>query len=251
MKKVLCLLSAAAFLFASCSKDDNDSLSSTSSVLVKKITEFENGKAISRDIKYNGNKIISITETDGSQTKFTYDGNQIVKIEEFDVAGLSDGSVEYGYTNGLMTSYTEKYNEDYNSKTKYVHNTDGTVSYEQFKVNIKTGVEEKFQQTGKLTFKDGNLVKAERSYSNYNSVEIYEYDTKNSPFKNVLGMSLLLDDEPAINNVIKRTYISGSGDNVHTDTDINTYKYDVNNFPTEKTTSFSGSTSSEITQYEY
>jgi hypothetical protein len=251
MKKILCLLSAIVLVFTSCSKDDNDSSGSASSILVKKVTEFENGTPVSRDIQYNGNKIVSITEADGSQMKFTYNGNQIIKIEEFDDQGFSDGSVEYGYTNGLMTSYIEKYDDEYNHKTKYVHNNDGTVAYEQFKVNNKTGVEEKYGQTGKLTFKDGNLIKAERSYSNFNSIEIYEYDTKNSPLKNVVGWNLILDDEPTSNNVIKRTYTSGSGDNIHTDTTTYSYKYDVNNFPTEKVASFSGSTSTEITQYGY
>ncbi|RYJ36990.1 hypothetical protein NU08_3928 [Flavobacterium anhuiense] len=249
MKKFLCLLSAVAFVFASCSKDDSSD--SASSILVRKITEFENGSPITRTVQYNGNKVVSITEEDGSQRKFTYTGNQITKIEEFDVDGLPDGSIVYGYTNGLMTSYVEKYDDLYNHKTKYTHNNDGTVSYEQFKVNIETGIEEKNGQTGTLTFRDGNLIKAERSFSNYNSVEIYEYDAKNSPLKNVVGWNLLLDDEPAINNVTKRTYISGSDNNVHTDIDITTYKYDANNFPIEKTTSFSDSTSPEIIQYTY
>lgn len=240
-------------VFTSCSNDDNDSSDPASSILVKKITEYENSLPVFRDVLYNGNKIVSITETDGSQTKFTYNGNQIVKIEEFDEDGLSEGPIEYGYTNGLMTSYVEKYDDLYNHKTKYIHNNDGTVSYEQFKVNISTGVEEKDGQTGKLTFKDGNLIKAERSYGKSNSVEIYEYDTKNSPFKNVLGWNLMLDDEPTTNNVIKRTYTSGSDANPHTSETIYSYKYDANNYPTERVATFlyDSSSETETTLYGY
>lgn len=251
MKNFLCLLSAVALVFVSCSKDDSSD--SSSSILVKKITEFENGSPITRTVQYNGNKVVSITEEDGSQRKFTYTGNQITKIEEFDVDGLADGAVVYGYTNGLMTSYVEKYDDLYNHKTKYTHNNDGTVSYEQFKVNIETGIEEKYGQTGTLTFRDGNLIKAERSYSNFNSVEIYEYDAKNSPLKNVVGWNLLLDDEPANNNITKRTYTSGSGDNIHTDISTYEYIYDVNNFPIEKLAKFPNgdSFSTETVKYEY
>lgn len=253
MKKLVCILSAVLLVFTSCSKDDNESSEQAAPILVKKITEFKNDKPVSRDVRYDGNKIVSITETNGFQTKFTYNGNQIVKIEKFDDKGLSKGPVEYGYTNGLMTSYVENYDDIYKHKTKYIHNNDETVSYEQFNVNILTGVEEKFGQTGKLTFKDGNLIKAERLYSIYNSVEIYEYDTKNSPIKNITGMNLLLDDEPAVNNVIKRTYTSGSGDNIYTDITTYSYKYDANNYPIEKVAALSNgnSISTETTLYAY
>lgn len=253
MKKLLYLFAASLLVFTSCSKDDNDSSDPTPSILVKKITEYENGLPVSRDVLYNGNKIVSITETDGSQREFTYNGNQIVKIEEFDKNGLSEGPIEFGYTNGLLTSYVETYDDLYKYKTKYIHNNDGTVSYEQFKVNISTGVEEEDGQTGKLTFKDGNLIKAERSHDQFSSVEIYEYDTKNSPFKNVVGWSLILEDEATTNNVIKRTYISGSDVNPYTSETIYSYEYDANNYPTERVATFpnGNSTSTETTQYAY
>jgi YD repeat-containing protein len=254
MKKLLYLFTASLLVFTSCSKDDDNSYDSPSSILPKKITFTESdGTSYSEDIVYNGNKIVSVTEADGSQRKFTYNGNQIVKIEEFDKDGLSEGPTECDYTNGLMTSYVEKYDDLYNHKTKYIHNNDGTVSYEQFKINISTGVEEKYGQTGKLTFKDGNLIKAERAYDKSTSVEVYEYDTKNSPFKNVVGWNLILDDEPTTNNVIKRTYTSGSGGNLYTSETIYSYKYDANDYPIEKVATFpyGNSTSTETTQYAY
>ncbi|WP_343617802.1 hypothetical protein [Flavobacterium sp.] len=251
MKKILCLVGAIAFTFASCSKDDNDSSNNSSAILVKKITEFENGSPKTRTIQYDGNKIVSITEEHGSQTKFTYTGNQITKIEEFDENGLSNGASEYGYTNGLMTSYVEKYDDTYNHKTKYVHNNDGTVSFEQFKVNTLTGVEEKYGQSGKLTFKNGNLIKAERSYNGFDSVDTYEYDAKNSPFKNVTGFNLLLDDDQSVNNVLTETQTSG--DNLNTSVITYKYTYDANGYPTEKITTFPNGNSviTETVKYDY
>jgi YD repeat-containing protein len=255
MKKLLYLFTASLLVVTSCSKDDDDSYDSPSSILPKKITFTESdGTSYSEDIVYNGNKIVSITEADGSQRKFTYNGNQIVKIEEFDKDGLSEGPTECGYTNGLMTSYVEKYDDLYNHKTKYIHNNDGTVSYEQFKINISTGVEEKYGQTGKLTFKDGNLIKAERTYDKYNSVEVYEYDTKNSPFKNVLGLNLLIDEDvSSVNNVVKETSTSQSGSNIYTDVTTYSYTYDANNYPIEKVVHFSSGTSiiTETSQFVY
>lgn len=252
MKKILCVLGAITFVFTSCSKDDNDASDPASPILVKKITTtYSDGDLFTEEYHYRGNKIVSVTEGDGSVSKYTYTGDLITKIEYFDETGLLNDISEYGYTDGLMTSYTEKYDKDYNIKTKYTHNNDGTVSYEQFKVNIDTGLEEKFQQTGRLTYKDGNLIKAERSYDKFETVEIYEYDTKNSPFKNILGWNLLLDEEPAVKNIIKKVDTSGSQGNIHIGTNIYTYKYDVNNYPTEKVTNFSNSTDTETVQYVY
>ncbi|MCD9576647.1 hypothetical protein [Flavobacterium soyae] len=252
MKKLVCLLSTVLLVFTSCSKDDNDSSDSVSPMLVKKITTtYSDGERLTEEYHYSGNKIVSVTEGDGSVSKYTYTGDLITKIEYFDETGLLKDTSEYGYTDGLMTSYIEKYDDDHNSKTKYTHNADGTISYEQFKVNIKTGLEVKFQQTGKLTYKDGNLIKAERLYDKFETVEIYEYDTKNSPLKNILGWNLLLDEEPAVKNIIKKVDTSGSQGNLHTDTYISTYTYDVNNYPTEKITKLSGSTDTETVQYVY
>jgi hypothetical protein len=253
MKKLLCLFSAALVALTSCSNDDDSSKSS--SILVKKITEFENDKPVSKDIVYNGNKIVSITNADGSQAKFTYTGDFITKNEHFDEKGKLAGTDEYTYTNGKLTTYVEKEPGDniYYYKTKYVHNADGTVSYEEFRVTVSTGFEEEYGEIGKLTFKDGNLIKAENSYYGYDSIKVYDYDVKNSPFKNITGYSLLLEDESVVNNIIKETRTSGSGANVNTSVTTYTYKYDTNNYPTEKVTTFpnGNSTSSETTQYFY
>lgn len=254
MKKLLCLFSAALLALASCSNDDNNSSNPASSILVKKITEFENDKSVSRDVLYSGNKIVKITDTDGSVTKFTYTGDVIAKIENFDEKGELDGTTEYSYVNGKLANEVEKEKDaTYYYKTKYIHNADGTIDYDSFRGVVATGVEEEYGATGKYTYKDGNLVKLEVSYYGSERSYTYEYDAKNSPFKNVTGFSLLLGDEPAVNNVIKETSISGSGVNVNTSVITYTYKYDANNYPTEKVATFpnGNSTSSETTQFAY
>lgn len=255
MKKLLYLFAASLLVFTSCSNDDNNSSDPASSILVKKrIYINDKGVSSSEDIVYNGNKIVSITGQDGSVFKYTYTGELITKTEEIDAKGVVGYTTEYSYTNGkLATSIDRNTDSELYYKTKYIYNADGTVSYDNFRGTVATGVEEAYGATGKYTFKDGNLVKLEVSYYGEDRSHVYEYDTKNNPFKNVIGISLLFDDETAVNNIVKETGISGSGANISTNVITYSYKYDANNYPTEQVKSYpSGdSVSTNTTQYVY
>lgn len=255
MKKLLYLFTASLLAFTSCSKDDNNSSDPTSSILVKKrIYVGNDGVSTSEDIIYNGNKIVSITGQDGSVFKYTYTGELITKTEESDTKGVVDYTTEYSYASGKLVASIEK-NKDtkFYYKTKYTYNADGTISYDQFRVTVATGAEEEYGATGKYTFKGGNVVKLEVSYYGNDKSYVYEYDTKNNPFKNVTGLSLLFDEETAVNNIVKETSTSGSGANITTIITTYSYKYDANNYPTEKVETFSNgnSTFTETTQYSY
>lgn len=252
MKKFLCLLGAVAFVFTSCSKDDNDSSDPTSSVLVKKIIDVRsNGESYTRLVTYNGNKITSIAEEDGYLTKYYYTGNLITKIEEIDETGVIEHTTDYEYSGDKLISLTDKAPDAvYSYKTKFVYNSDGTVSFDEFRINVSTGVEQEYGEVGKFTFKDGNLVKKETSYYGYDYLTVYEYDNNHNPFKNITGFNSLLD-EATVNNVIKQTQTSGSGADLHTSETTYTYKYDANNYPIEKIVKYSGSTSTETTKYTY
>jgi hypothetical protein len=258
MKKLLYLFTAILLVFTSCSKDDNDSSDSTSSILPKKVTTvYSDGDSDIENMVYNGNKIVSVTEKDGSSAKYTHTGDLITRVDDFDKDGKLKYTTDYNYANGKLNTSVEKSakpNEIYYYKTKYVHNADGTVSYDNFRGLISTGVEQEYGATGKYTFKDGNLLKLEVSYYGNDYSYVYEYDTKNNPRKNVLGFSLLLEDEDSsVNNVVKETSTSGSGANIRTSTTTYTYKYDANNYPTEMVRNYQSGTSVETatTQYIY
>ena len=255
MKKLLYLFTASLLAFTSCSKDDNDSSDPASSILVKKITMVaSDGDSSTENYLYNGNKIVSMTEADGSVTKYTYTGDLITKIEELDVTGTLNLTTNYNYVSGRLDNSIRKHSaESYYYKTIYIYNADGTVSYDNFRGVASTGVEQEYGATGKFTFKEGNVVKLEVSYYGNDRSYVYEYDTKNNPFKNVTGLSLLLDDDTAVNNIVKKTAISGSGANITTIITTYSYKYNANNYPTEKVETFSNgnSTFTETTQYSY
>jgi hypothetical protein len=229
MKKLLYLFSASLLVLTSCSSDDSNS-SEPTPILLKKMSYVSSGESYTLDFTYSGNKIVSNVDSYGDKTTFIYTGDLITKIVDTDDKGDVDYTTEFTYTNGKLTSEISLESGDaYKYKTKYVHNTDGTISFEEFRVAVATGVEQEYGYIGKYTFKDGNLVKKEKSYYGSESFTTYEYDAKNHPIKNVLGFNLLLDDEESsINNIVKRTY-SNSAD-IYT----NTYKYNAEGFPTEQ-----------------
>jgi hypothetical protein len=231
MKKLLCLFSASLLVLASCSNDKESD--SASSILVKKIVNVYKTETSTSQITYNGNKLVSVVDNDGEKSSFTYTGDLITKIEEMDSKGVLDNTTEYTYISGkLATALEKEVGATNNYKTEYTHNSDGTVSYKEITVDAKTGVvnTNNTAVTGKCTFKDGNLVKKVYSYGvGSENTSTYEYDAKNNPFKNILGFNLLLDNEPSVNNMVKRTQVSGSSTYIST----KTYKYDSNGFPTE------------------
>ncbi|MDN3673866.1 hypothetical protein QWY99_12475 [Flavobacterium branchiarum] len=233
MKKILFLFSTILLTLASCSSDDNEK--ETPLILVKKrIISDLNGLVITGNITYNGNKIVSNKDEDGD-VRYTYTGDYITKIEVF----LNDGSLavtnEYTYANGKQTSAVIKVpNTTTYSKTLYTHNTNETITYESFRINATTGAKTE-ESTGKYTSKNGNLVISESSRNGVKTIRIYEYDNQNNPYKNVLGFNLLVDSNTASNNnIVKETSISESSGSVPVTTATFSYKYNENNYPTEK-----------------
>ncbi len=244
MKKLLYLFSASLLVLSSCSSDDD----TTATVLVKKVSYVSIGESYTVDFTYSGNKIVSNVNNYGEKTTFTYTGDLITKIVDTDDKGNVDYTTEFTYTNGKLTSEISLgTGDDYKHKTKYVHNTDGTISFEEFRVAVATGKEEEYG-IGKYTFKNGNLVKKEKSYYGTNSSETYEYDAKNNPFKNVVGFNLFVNDEEGayVNNIVKRTYSNSTG----TYTNTYEYKYNAEGFPTEQKDFYNGA-SDGTTTYTY
>jgi len=251
MKRILCVLSAAFLVLTSCSNDDNSSKGDDSSkpaaVLVKKFVYTEKNGTYTDEVVYEGNKITTITNSDGGGVKFTYDGNVITKIESFDEDGELYLLEEYTYNKEkLSTSIRKEIGYKFYYKTNYTHNADGTISYEEIEGTVETGSEEKTGQTGKYTYANGNLIKNERFGKLSESVTTYEYDDKNNPYKNIIGFSLLLNKEKSnYNNPVKRTSDQDSSTTYE-------YKYDNSNYPTEQVISHSEKSVSPITvQFEY
>ncbi|MES2575460.1 MAG: hypothetical protein V4572_10995 [Bacteroidota bacterium] len=227
MKKILCLFSALALVLTSCSGDDSSSDSSpdSSTILLKKtiLTDSE-GEKTTVIYKYNGTKIVSELDNYGDGILYTYTGDLITKME-FKYDGIIEQTNTYSYTDGKLTTFVrEDPIMDWGNKEVYTHNSDGSISVKEYIGDGTTQTQ--LNSTGTINFFANGEV-SEITSSN-NLTYKYVYDTKNNPFKNVLGFGKIafVDGiaDGISHNMISETY----GTEV---TYTATYVYNSNNYP--------------------
>lgn len=237
MKKIIGLLSFAFLILSSCSSDNDESSNSPNSILVKELAANAEGIIYIQKNTYDGNKIKSSISESRYVVNYTYTGDVITKIEDTDVQKGITTVGEYTYKNGKIFSVLKSVihyyylKPEYESLKKYTHNEDGTVSYQFYKVNSVTGAEEgQGDISGKLTLKNGNIVREDWSDGSY----IYEYDNKNSIYKNVLGFNLLLNSDSSPNNLLKSISIYNNYVNTPV---IYQYEYNSEGYPVKSNAS--------------
>ncbi|PAM94921.1 hypothetical protein B4N84_10780 [Flavobacterium sp. IR1] len=269
MKRALCVLSVALLVLVSCSKD-NDSVVTPGDkvitdpivkkedsivlppVLVQKVIYKEETGDVINNVLYDGNKIKSFMSSDRFGSKYTYTGNFITKMEIMRDDTLFSTS-EYTYNKGKLSTTTRKQpGRGFYDVTKYTHITDSTIAYAKYKVIATTETEEETGIMGRYTYRKGNLVKDQRFVNGVESISTNQFDTYNSPFKNVLGYNLLLGDENGYaNNVIENKSISGAGGTATTTIITSAYKYDSNKYPTERVITYTSPKWSKTFTDEY
>lgn len=235
MKKVHYFYFGTVSLFSSVFKKIKDSSELNKVVLLKKRISFgTDGIQKNEEFKYKGNKLISVTVDNGSVFKYSYKGNVIAQIEEIDKKGKLSCKTEFLYEKGKVLCQTKTIpGATYQNQIKYNHKEDGSISYDLLKLNAVTGKVDNDIISGKFKFKEGNLIKNE-SLNGSDSLELLAYDTNNNPLKNVLGIDLLLNYE-SDNNLFNKTLISRNDDGIYfMSTTKYSYKYNENNYPTEK-----------------
>jgi len=126
MKKIDHTYRWIVFLFftflCSCTNEDNNQV-----LFLKQIVEVSaDGTSNTTVLNYNGNKIASIDNVE-MHSDFYYTANLITKIEKFDKVEKHSNTLEYNYNNGELVKIISSDNYVIN----YVHNNDGTVSYEK------------------------------------------------------------------------------------------------------------------------
>ncbi|MET3026258.1 hypothetical protein ABXT06_06250 [Flavobacterium sp. UW10123] len=245
MKKQLWLFGVLILILSSCSSDEKSSSEEMDSTLPKTISYIypspELGTNTKTTASYNGNKIVSLLRED-SKTVFTYDGNVIVKQEIFDIdvvgKEVKNEEVTYIYESGKLKTRVIK--EDFSAeypdgyyivKAVFTHTSNEAISYINYSVDKDTKEETKSSE-GRLTYKEGNLIKEEQKVNSVIVTRVYEYDAKNNPLKNILGFNLLLNEIDGFgkNNILKTTRTSSEFDN--TSVYLTKYIYNDNNYPT-------------------
>lgn len=261
MKNTITFLSILLLIFASCTKDNENSQNQESIILPKKIIKTEGTNTYELILSYNGNKILEENNSkDNYKYVYTYTEDLITK-KELHKGGIIINTLEYFYENGVVKNiFTTKNSTDkttgvvteHKSRTAYSNNTNGTITEQTYIIDSVTGLETKLPENRILTFTNGNLVKEIRNSPGYNSITykytyLYEYDANKNPCKNILGLNKISfsSDVTSLNNVIKFTSLSQSSTegstvvlypNIYTT--IETY-YNTNSYLKESTYSYS------------
>lgn len=240
MKKIFlaAFVAFSAIAFTSCGDNDSDSSSNngTENVLLKKIVETYDGENYTSTFEYSGNKLVRISNSDGTIEQFTYNGDKIT--QRFITAGQTEDHTQkdtYVYdSEGRLASYImfldyEDNSSDLEDKRLYTYNTDGTISVKTYLGNGTIPAE--LSSTGTITLRDGNIL----SYIGTNRQETYTYDNKKNPFKNILGYSstIISYTEGGVNNALTYRYID-SPSVPYTENTV--YTYNSNGYPSADTT---------------
>lgn len=182
------VVSIVFFAISSCTNDNNDQAK-----LLKKIIETSDSGVVKTILfDYDGSNILSI-DSDKSRKDFIYTDNLITKINTTDKVAVTTISVDYSYQNNKLIQVKSPDNYYIN----YIHNSNGTISYEKFDIGIPN-VETKLYH-GTLFFSNRNLVKEERILddTDVNTISkydvTYEYGYSQNPYFNIIGFDKLLD----------------------------------------------------------
>lgn len=184
MKKFFALAATALFILTSCSSDDaqptNPGTNPDEGVLLKKSIETGPDGVITAIYNYEGTKLLNITYSDGSKDVYTYDSfmNVISDIEEYDENNnlVASSSFTYDGFGRLISMHDSVW------ATTYTYNEDGTISFTRGQ-NFQYGVIYDNKVSTYTVHPWGG--------SDTMLWDNYEYDDKNDPLKNVMGMDRL------------------------------------------------------------
>ena len=228
------------YFLVSCSNRDEYIVENVNSLtLPKTLTTKSSSGDIVSEYKYDGNKITSIISNNGRKSIFSYTGNFITKSITYDSSGEIEYKVSYEYANNKLSKKNYKY--------KFL---EFNIFYTWVNDNHVYFVDDKYMPANAINrtdfyFSNGNVIKSTNHtyYPNYytiDKVEIVENDSKNNPFKNIEGYSLIAFDIssdffPQINNITKITTSREGNVNGEplTENYFRTFEftYDTKNFP--------------------
>lgn len=235
-------------ILASCSTDefDTDVTSDTmedaklnpKGVYLKRIITTTNaGSTVNTsDYLYSGSKLTRINSSDGSHVVYMYAGNLISERAFYYNNTLNTKEIfEYNENSQLLNYRRVNPSNTVLYRAIYQYNSDGTVTVSGYKgatVSESTKIVNR-----KVFVVNGQVTKIENyTISNGSAVtEVlnYSFDTKNSPFKDILGFDKLTYYDMALNGSARNvTVINTVGASLaNSGNDIVQYTYNAQNYP--------------------
>lgn len=242
MKKLLCLLSAVALFFTSCSGEDSPSSVAIPTLLKKMILTYDDGSVLESDYFYTDTKLDSIEKSNGEFEQFTYTGDFITRIEytQNGTSNYSEYIIEYNGSEEVLSTIDLFHTSSPSGiKTIYTYNNDGTISFDVYRGDLL--LQNVFLKSGKYFFGVNNeIVKVEEYNDNGDLLAQINitHDVLNSPYKNITGYNKLLNryTQAKYSNVLTSEWnYTGSP----TTTVSSVYQYSSDNFPLSMIENFS------------
>lgn len=244
MKKTLILLFFAISLVSCSSGSDSDSSSATGVLLTKIVLESETGNRTTTYV-YDGNKMNTISNG-STVSHFYYSGNLVTNVESFyNNQLISLFTFDYNNAGKLVQSTLESFSNDLVIRDTFIYNDDNTISVNEY--GTFEGGPETLQTQKYFLDSEGEIIRIEKYDTSGTAVSLYTYDSKNNPFKNVIGFDKLFN---IMSLGIKHNTVTTLETDFEGSTISNTSKtivYNAQDFP--KTMQFEGDTNVEHYYY--
>lgn len=238
MKKLFLFFAIATVALTSCSSEDSSS-NPAATLIKREIDHYSDGSSTTYNFTYNGSKMISIIDSDGSRSNYTYTGDLITNIKHYDGVDLDQEDIfTYNSSGQLVEFVMLGYVGEWGNKEVYVHNTDGSISVTEYTGNLVS--QTNANGSGTITFLSTGEI---GSITHDGQTYVYTYDNMNHDFKNVTGfgkISFVNSGAEGINHNIT-TEINGAN------TSIETYTYNAAGYPVTSSEDYNG----DITTTEY
>lgn len=267
MKKLILPFVLGAMLI-SCSRDNDDvattpnpenptTATETPVLLTKLVNVEENGDVEITNFEYDGDKLTKIYGgyTGGGwshESVITYTGDLITSIKGKDTGGEEETTLTYDEQKRLkqVVNIDKEPTRITTITRNYTHNADGTVVVREIEKteNINSPFPNtETEKTMTYTVVNGLITKVEHNENGSVSTDIYTYDDKNAPLKNIRGIKEAIFEffgEGAISFLPHNmtSFKEGSG------TDTYEYKYNDENYPVKATAT---NPQGNVETYEY
>lgn len=257
MKKLTVLFIMALGIFASCvpyPEENPDPIPPVESMFIKKIIKNNpDGSNLITVFDYSDRKIARIEDTALKVTDFTYNELDLIETSKEYLGGVLKKTNTYVYdiSENLISLTTIDAASSTGIKWIYVHNANGTISYQKFSGDdvdqdnlVSTGVISETKRTEVIT----DSVTAEETTHTIT----YDYDLGNNPMMNITGYEKIYfaDSESSLNienNVTSMT--TQTNDEAAVVEFTNLYEYTNNNFPSKMNVKVGGVLVSTVNYY--
>jgi len=254
MKNILLLLIAVTAF--SCSEDDSAIVTNPEPtpagdvVLLRKKISTNNQNVYTSIFNYDGNKLMSIVNSDGYKYNYTYQNGKLAMQQIVDAEGVIETTSTYTYTGDKLSEYrsvTSFEDTNFGNKVIYTYNEDSTISTKYYDLT-NNGNTETLKHNGLYTLTNGNITSYIRTLVGTGRTYVlnFTYDNKNNPDKNKFSnmVETLTWGSGGNNNILSISDITGSPITDHTTT--YTYTYNSDNYPITQTNA-----AGNVTQFFY